>query len=311
MLTAEHAPTRRLDLTSMQLFVAVCEEGSIARAAQREHLAASAVSKRLSDLESSVDTALLYRHARGVDLTPAGETFLHHARTVLFNMDRLQVDLDEYAAGIKGHVRVHANISAIVQFLPEDLASFSHAHGQIKIDLQEHVSTDIARAVAEGQADLGIAHVTQPLRDLVTQPYRKDRLVVVVPAQHPLAEYDAVDFAQTLDYDHVGLHSNSALYLAMRRAATLANKPLRLRIQVTGLDAMCRMVQAGLGIGLLPDRAFALLGSGMGTLQAVALTDTWAERTLQLVARNFGTLPLTARMLVEHLQQSSRSHFDS
>ena len=149
MLTTTSAPNRRLDLTSMQLFVAVCEEGSIARAAQREHLAASAVSKRLSDLESSVDTALLYRHARGVDLTPAGETFLHHARTVLFNMDRLQVDLDEYAAGIKGHVRVHANISAIVQFLPEDLAGFSAAHPQIKIDLQEHVSTDIARAVAE------------------------------------------------------------------------------------------------------------------------------------------------------------------
>jgi DNA-binding transcriptional LysR family regulator len=295
----------------MQLFVAVCEEGSIARAAQREHLAASAVSKRLSDLESSVDTALLYRHARGVDLTPAGETFLHHARTVLFNMDRLQVDLDEYAAGIKGHVRVHANISAIVQFLPEDLAGFSAAHPQIKIDLQEHVSTDIARAVAEGQADLGIAHVAQPLRDLVTQPYRKDRLVVVVPAQHPLAAHDSVDFSQTLDYDHVGLHSNSALYLAMRRAAAQANKPLRLRIQVTGLDAMCRMVQAGLGIGLLPDRAFALLGSGMGTLRAVALTDAWAERTLQLVARNFSTLPLTARMLVEHLQQSSRSYFDS
>lgn len=311
MLTTTSAPNRRLDLTSMQLFVAVCEEGSIARAAQREHLAASAVSKRLSDLESSVDTALLYRHARGVDLTPAGETFLHHARTVLFNMDRLQVDLDEYAAGIKGHVRVHANISAIVQFLPEDLAGFSAAHPQIKIDLQEHVSTDIARAVAEGQADLGIAHVAQPLRDLVTQPYRKDRLVVVVPAQHPLAAHDSVDFAQTLDYDHVGLHSNSALYLAMRRAATQANKPLRLRIQVTGLDAMCRMVQAGLGIGLLPDRAFALLGSGMGTLRAVALTDAWAERTLQLVARNFSTLPLTARMLVEHLQQSSRSYFDS
>lgn len=311
MLTAEHAPPRRLDLTSMQLFVAVCEEGSIARAAQREKLAASAVSKRLSDLEAHVDTALLYRHARGVDLTPAGETFLHHARTVLFNMDRLQVDLDEYAAGIKGHVRVHANISAIVQFLPEDLATFSSAHPHIKIDLQEHVSTDIARAVADGQADLGIAHVTQPLRDLATQPYRKDRLVVVVPAQHPLAQQTAVDFAQTLDYDHVGLHSNSALYLAMRRAATLAGKPLKLRIQVTGLDAMCRMVQAGLGIGLLPDRAFALLGSGMGALRAVALTDAWAERSLQLVARDFGTLPLTARMLVEHLQQPICSQFNS
>lgn len=311
MLTAEHTPTRRLDLTSMQLFVAVCEEGSIARAAQREKLAASAVSKRLSDLESSVDTALLYRHARGVDLTPAGETFLHHARTVLFHMDRLQVDLDEYASGVKGHVRVHANISAIVQFLPEDLARFSQQHPQIKIDLQEHVSTDIARAVADGQADLGIAHVAQPLRDLSVQPYRKDRLVVVVPPQHPLAALPAVDFAQTLDYDHVGLHSNSALYLAMRRAATQAGKPLKLRIQVTGLDAMCRMVQAGLGIGLLPDRAFALLGPGMGALRAVPLTDAWAERTLQLVARDFGTLPITARLLVEHLLASSRSQLDS
>lgn len=311
MQTAEHSPARRLDLTSMQLFVAVCEEGSIARAAQRERLAASAVSKRLSDLETSVDTPLLYRHARGVDLTPAGETFLHHARTVLFNMDRLQVDLDEYAAGIKGHVRVHANISAIVQFLPEDLATFSLAHPHIKIDLQEHVSPDIARAVADGQADLGIAHVGQPLRDLATLPYRKDRLVVVVPPQHPLAAQTAVDFAQTLDYDHVGLHSNSALYLAMRRAATLAGKPLKLRIQVTGLDAMCRMVQAGLGIGLLPDRAFALLGPGMGALRAVALTDAWAERTLQLVARDFGTLPITARMLVEHLRPPDNSHFDS
>lgn len=311
MQTAEHSPARRLDLTSMQLFVAVCEEGSIARAAQRERLAASAVSKRLSDLETSVDTPLLYRHARGVDLTPAGETFLHHARTVLFNMDRLQVDLDEYAAGIKGHVRVHANISAIVQFLPEDLATFSLAHPHIKIDLQEHVSPDIARAVADGQADLGIAHVGQPLRDLATLPYRKDRLVVVVPPQHPLAAQTAVDFAQTLDYDHVGLHSNSALYLAMRRAATQAGKPLKLRIQVTGLDAMCRMVQAGLGIGLLPDRAFALLGPGMGALRAVALTDAWAERTLQLVARDFGTLPITARMLVEHLRPPDNSHFDS
>lgn len=311
MLVTDRHVSQRLDLTSMQLFVAVCEEGSIARAAQRERLAASAVSKRLSDLESSVDTPLLYRHARGVDLTPAGETFLHHARTVLFHIDRLQVDLDEYACGIKGHVRVHANISAIVQFLPEDLATFSQTHPQIKIDLQEHVSPDIAGAISDGHADIGIAHVAQPLRDLATLPYRKDRLVVVVPSGHPLAKLPAVDFAQTLDFDHVGLHSNSALYLAMRRAATEAGKPLKLRIQVTGLDAMCRMVQAGLGIGLLPNRAFDLLGPGMGALRAVALTDAWAERTLQLVARDFGTLPITARLLVEHLQQSSRSHFDS
>ncbi len=301
MPATERSFARRLDLTSMQLFVAVCEEGSIGRAAQREFLAASAVSKRLSDLEAAVDAPLLYRHARGVDLTPAGETFLHHARTVLFNLDRMQGELGEYAAGVKGHVRVHANISAIVQFLPEDLASFSRAHAQIKIDLQEHVSADILRAVADGQADVGVAHVLQAPRELATRPYRHDRLVLVVPAGHALAEYPQVWFSQTLDYDHVGLHSNSALYLAMRRAATEADKALKLRIQVTGLDAMCRMVQAGMGVGLLPDRAFALLAPGLGILRAVPLADAWAARTLQLVARDFDTLPVTARLLVEHL----------
>ncbi|MGQ0708227.1 MAG: LysR substrate-binding domain-containing protein [Rhodoferax sp.] len=305
MPTTERSFARRLDLTSMQLFVAVCEEGSIGRAAQREFLAASAVSKRLSDLEAAVDAPLLYRHARGVDLTPAGETFLHHARTVLFNLDRMQGELGEYATGVKGHVRIHANISAIVQFLPEDLAAFSRTHPQIKIDLQEHVSADILHAVSDGQADVGVAHVQQAPRDLATRPYRHDRLVLVVPAGHALADYPQVWFAQTLDYDHVGLHSNSALYLAMRRAATEADKALKLRIQVTGLDAMCRMIQAGMGIGLLPDRAFGLL-AGMGALRAVPLADAWAARTLQLVARDFDTLPVTARLLVEHLSAPER-----
>lgn len=301
MRPSERSFTRRLDLTSLQLFVAVCELGSIGKAAEREFIAASAVSKRLSDLEAAVDAPLLYRHARGVDLTPAGETLLHHARSVLFSLDRMQGELSEYAAGVRGHVRIHANISAIVQFLPEDLASFVRDHPLIKIDLQEHVSADIIRAVQDGQADLGICHPLMHDGGLQVRTYRQDHLVLVVPRHHPLAGLPSVPFSATLDYDHVGLHSHSALYLAMRRAASATDKPLRLRIQVTGLDAMCRMIQTGLGIGLMPDRAFALLGAGLGDLTAVPLTDGWAVRDIQLVARDFGSLPVTARLLADHL----------
>jgi DNA-binding transcriptional LysR family regulator len=302
MRPTERSFARRIDLTSLQLFVAVCELGSIGRAAEREFIAASAVSKRLSDLETTLETPLLYRHTRGVKLMPAGETLLHHARSVLFSLEKMQAELSEYADGIRGHVRIHANISAIVQFLPEDLGSFSREHPQVKIDLEEHLSGDVIRAVHEGAADLGICNVAAAGdRELQSLPYRHDELVVIVPRGHALAKRAAVAFADTLDFDHVGLHANSSIYVAMREAATAAGRAIRLRIHVTGLDAMCRMIHNGLGVGIMPRRAFALM-HGVGDLEGVRLTDDWARRDIRLFARDFSTLPLTARLLVDHLR---------
>jgi DNA-binding transcriptional LysR family regulator len=291
---------RRIDLTSLQLFVAVCELGSIGKAAEREFIAASAVSKRLSDLEAALDTPLLYRHTRGVDLTPAGQSLLHHARSVLFSLEKMQGELSEYAAGVRGHVRVHASISAIVQFLPEDLGAFTARHPEVKVDLEEHLSTEVVRAVQEGAADLGICNTADGTGDLQALPYRQDRLVLIVPRGHPLGEQDAIDFEDSLDFDHVGLHSNSSIYLAMRDAAALAGRTIKLRIHVTGLDAMCRMIHNRLGVGVMPQRAFELM-HGVGELEAVALTNAWATRQIELVARDFSSLPVTARLLVDHL----------
>lgn len=301
MKSSERSFARRIDLTSLQLFVAVCELGSIGRAAEREFLAASAISKRLSDLETALDTALLYRHSRGVTLTPAGESLLHHARTVLFGLERMQGELSEYAEGVRGHVRVHANISAIFQFLPEDLGTFARTHSQIKIDLQEHLSPDVLHAVQEGATDLGICNTgNHGASALQSRPYRTDKLVLVVPQGHTLSARDAIHFEEILDWDIIGLHAGSSISLSMRAAAAKAGRPLRQRIQVTGLDAMCRMIDNGLGVGLLPDRAFALM-HGVGRLQAVPLQDAWAQRELRLVARDFDALPVTARLLAEHL----------
>lgn len=298
----DRAFARRIDLTSLQLFVAVCERGSIGKAAEQEFMATSAVSKRLSDLESTVGSTLLYRTSRGATPTPAGLSMLHHARTVLFSLDKMHDELSEYADGVRGHVRVHANISAIVQFLPEDLGTFIHAHGQVKIDLEEHLSNEVIRAVHEGAADLGICHtgITGQATDLHTRPYRKDRLALVVPRHHPLADRDSLAFTDSLEWDHVGLHANSSIYLAMHAAASAAGKNIRLRIRVTGLDAMCRMIHNDLGVGLMPLRAFELM-HGVGDLACVPLNDIWAHRQIDLVARDFSSLPATARLLVAHL----------
>lgn len=300
-MLSERNFARQIDLTSLQLFVAVCEHGSIGRAAEREFIAASAVSKRLSDLESTLGTPLLHRHARGVRLTPAGESLLHHARSMLFSLENMQAELGEYADGVRGHVRMHASISAIVQFLPEDLGTFARAHPQVKIDLKEMLSTEVLRAVREGAADLGVCNGAVGTGELQLLPYREDHLALIVPAGHPLAGQERLAFEAALDFDHVGLHSNSSIHRAMHQAATRLQRAIRLRIQVTGLDAMCRMIANGLGVGVMPLRAFGLMHAG-GTLQAIELSDAWAHRSLSLVARDFDTLPVTARMLVEHLR---------
>jgi len=303
MKPADRSFARRMDLTSLQLFVAVCELGSIGKAAEREFIAASAISKRLADLEATLGTPLLYRHTRGVDLTPAGESLLHHARSVLYSLEKMQGELSEYVDGVRGHVRVHASISAIVQFLPEDLGAFIRAHEQVKIDLEEHLSTEVVRAVQEGAADLGICNVGVGAGELQTRPYREDQLALIVPQGHPLASAQALTFVQTLDWDHVGLHSTSSIYLAMHEAAAAAGRSIRLRIHVTGLDAMCRMIHNGLGVGVMPRRAFELM-HGVGDLACVELQDPWAQRRIALVARDFSTLPATARLLVDHLTAS-------
>jgi DNA-binding transcriptional LysR family regulator len=304
MKSSERNFARRIDLTSLQLFVAVCELGSIGKAAEREFIAASAVSKRLSDLEATLDTPLLYRHTRGVDLTPAGQSLLHHARSVLFSLEKMQGELSEYAAGVRGHVRVHASISAIVQFLPEDLGRFTRLHPEVKIDLEEHLSTEVVRAVQEGAADLGICNTADGSGDLQTLPYRQDQLALIVPRGHALAARQSLAFEDSLDFDHVGLHSNSSIYLAMRDAAALAGRTIKLRIHVTGLDAMCRMIHNGLGVGVMPQRAFELM-HGVGELEAITLSNDWATRQIALVARDFSSLPVTARLLTDHLAASA------
>ena len=306
MIASERSFARRIDLTSLQLFVAVCELGSIGRAAEREFIAASAISKRLSDLEATLGTPLLYRHARGVDLTPAGESLLHHARSVLYSLEKMQGELSEYADGVRGHVRVHANISAIVQFLPEDLGAFTREHDAIKIDLEEHLSSEIVRAVHEGAADLGVCHVPEGTTELQSLPYRHDALVLVVPTRHALAKRQAIDFVESLEFDHVGLHTNSSIYVAMYQAALSEGRSIKLRIHVTGLDAMCRMIDNGLGIGVMPLRAFELMQGGIGRgLKSLALKDAWAAREIRLVARDFSSLPVAARLLVKHLHTPS------
>jgi len=291
----------RIDLVTLALFVHVARHGSISAGARQAHLAVGAASKRISDLESALGTALLYRHAGGVDLTDAGQSCLRHAMRVLSEVDQLTGAMSDYAFGVKGSVRLYANTSAITQFLADDLAAFMQAHPAIQINLREENSATIVRALTENQADLGIFADRTASGDLLTHPYRSDRLVVVAPARHPLAKAQALRFEQTLDYDYVGLSENTSLALRLDEECTRMGKPLKLRIQVRGFDSICRMAASTGLIGVLPRLAAAPHAQSM-RLSLIELTDEWARRELLIGARDTDLLSSAARLLLSHLR---------
>jgi DNA-binding transcriptional LysR family regulator len=291
----------KTDLISLRLFVAVAEELSLTRAAAREHLVLGAVSKRIKELESSVGTQLLCRHARGVTLTSAGHTLLRHARQISHTLAHIRSDMAEQGRGINGYVRMKVSTAALTQHLPEELSRFLSSHPQIMLDLTEGSSHSVIQAIAEGHVDLGIVEGRALLRNLASLPYHRDRLVAVVPASHALARRKGLKFSEVLDYDLVGTRGTSSLHGLLARASIEAGVSLKLRIQLRGFDAICRMIQANLGIGILPERSVCHLFPAMN-LRAIPLTEAWAERTYRICFRALRGLPQPARALAEHLK---------
>lgn len=293
----------KYDIQTLKVFLAVAREGSIARAAAKEHTVASAVSKRISDLENSIGATLLYRHRRGVKLTLAGSELLQHASRVMAEMAKLDSALSSYANGVKGQVRLVANTSAIVQFLPQDLSSFLKLHPTVKIDLEEHTSESVHKMVAEGSADLGIMVPQRPLDGLDARRYRVDQLMVLMPPDHPLRLHTVLRFSDTLEYDYVGLPRGSSLCDTMVNAAQEIGLPLRLRIQATSFDGLRRMAALGLGIGILPRGSVEPFLQTEG-LAAVPLDEPWARRELMLVRKAQDAWPMLPSLLHEHLRHS-------
>lgn len=292
---------RDLDLTTLRLFVSVCETGNIARAGEKAGIVGSAISKRLAQLEDQVGTTLLVRKRHGVVPTPAGQTLLEHARGMLDSATRIERDMQSYAAGGRGQVRILASVSAMTESLAEDVAAFLRqpAHGAIRVDLEERVSPEIVRGVREGLASVGVCWDATEHTGLQARPYRKDTLCVVVPPGHRLAGRDSVRFADTLDDEHVSLPVNSAVQLMLQRHAGQLGRTVNHRVVVTNFEAALRVVRAGLAISLVP-REVVEAAAGHG-LQILPLDEPWAERRFIIIHRDAAALTPAAQMLVEHL----------
>lgn len=291
---------RKLDLTSLRLFVAVCQERNIARAAEREFIAPSAVSRRIAEIEAVIGLPVIQRQSRGIAVTPVGETVLRHALAIIGNIEQMGAELSRFSSGAKGQVRVVANLSSIVQFLPEDVAAFGRVFPEVSIELQEEHSAEVLRIVGEHAADFGICNPVAGSEAFEQVPYRQDRLAVLVPGGHRLAGASRVAFDDLLDERFVGLRSESALTQLLAQQAAGAGRQLDVKMRVSSLDALCRMVHAGLGVAVVPEQVGLLYLNALD-VRLLSLSDAWAVRRLIMIFKARGQLSASAAALVGFL----------
>ena len=290
----------RVDFVTLKLFCAIVQSGSITKGANECNLALSAASRRISEFEETVGMPLLDRSVKGVTLTHAGHAVMQHALRLFQGFEQLSNELSEYSKGVKGHVRLWANMSALTEFLPSALASFLKDYPEIQVEVEEQLSGDIVRALMDGIADIGVFAQGPITTGLETHIMGKDQLVIACSKDHPLSKRKSISFEECLEYDFVGLNRGSSLLELTSRSAERLGKQMSLRIQVRSYDAMCQMIAVNLGIGVLPIQACAAQIKAMG-LKVVELEDAWAKRNL-LVATKAGInhSPAT-KLLSQHL----------
>lgn len=290
----------RVDFVTLKLFCAIVQSGSITKGANECNLALSAASRRISEFEDTVGMALLDRSVKGVTLTHAGHAVMQHALRLFQGFEQLSNELGEYSKGVKGHVRLWANMSALTEFLPSALASFLKDYPEIQVEVEEQLSGDIVRALMDGIADIGVFAQGPITTGLETHIMGKDQLVIACSKDHPLSKRKSISFEECLEYDFVGLNRGSSLLELTSRSAERLGKQMSLRIQVRSYDAMCQMIAVNLGIGVLPIQACEAQIKAMG-LKTVQLEDAWAKRNLLVATKAEINHSPATKLLSQHL----------
>ena len=288
------------DIDSLALFVRSAELRSLTKAAEASHIGLAAASRRMALLEHRFKTTLLERSSRGVELTPAGVSLLPHAKALLVGINQMQAEMRDHANGRKGSLRILANTSVMTESLPEDLAGFARQNPDVRLLLEERWSSEVVRLLLAAEGDVGIIVEGTRTEGLETFPYCTDRIAVVMPADHPLARVPEMKFADVLDDDLIALESGSSMMRLLAEQAVIVERTLQLRVAVRSFEAVCRMVQAGLGLGLLPYQAASVLGKGLG-LAVRPLAEEWAERRMLICVRKERATNSSLTKLLDYL----------
>jgi DNA-binding transcriptional LysR family regulator len=293
----------RLDLFSLKLFADIVEMRSIGKGATKSHIAVSAASRRIAALEHMMGTQLLHRRPRGVVTTDAGEILYKGVTETLAQLQRVAAAVSEHARGHNRPVRIYSNLTSLVHYLPEAMKTFAAMHPSVPVVLEERTTVLTLQAVSRGDADIGIVAPIVPYpANLASFRYQVMRHVLVVPAQHPLAELESVTFERATDYDFIGLEDEGGWDQLLRKHAEASGCEYRVRVRVNSFDGVCRLAASGLGVAIVPLATAELYAHSDG-LKLVKLDEPWAEMPMDICTLPEPMLTPSVRLVLEHLHE--------
>lgn len=288
------------NLKTLKLFLSVYQERSISKAASREAIAVSALSKRIAELEYVAGTPLFQRLSSGVRPTDAGDSLARHVENLMFTLSQIRAELSDHAKGVRGEVHVLASSSALLSGLVQEIHSYAQKHPSIIIDVQEARASTLIRAVTEGKADVGVFPANADAGHLQVFPYQTIRVMLVTPRDHPLAKRQKVRFSETLQYEYVGLQDGTAFSSIFLSSAMVENPRFKLRMKAISYESLRKMVEVGVGISIMPESS-CVPYIGLQNIACIPLSDDWGNLDIRICVRSFDALPIAARSLIQHL----------
>ncbi len=273
-------PARPTSVTIRQLraFVAVAQDESVTRAAQRLHLTPSALSMLISTLEGELAVRLFERTTRRISLTDAGQELLPSIKKVFDNLDLAFDGLRQLSDRRSGRFAVATSPLLAATLLPPLLASYRERFPSIRIDLFDLPVDGIAQAVRSGQADFGVCTADTDMPGLLATTIYQDRLVLACRGSHPLAQRREVRWTELNGEPLVLLRHGSGLRTLAERGFAAVGEPVQPAFEVSHVATAVGLVEAGLGVSILP--SYALARTRAHDVVAVPLTAPVVERNI-------------------------------
>jgi DNA-binding transcriptional LysR family regulator len=291
------------DLTDLRLLLAIADAGSLSKAAERFPIALSAASNRLRGFEHDCGIAVFVRSATGMTPTPAGRFILERAARVVGEAEQLQATVRELRGQHRTTVCLAGTTVAISTFLPAALGEFLADHPQVDLQLEERTSRDILQAVQAREIEIGILDGNVATGDMISLPFRTDRLVMLVPSNHPLGERSAITMRDAFEFAFVCLPPERPMQHFIESRAVQSGRPLKVRVRAPSFDAIAQLVAQDAGIAMLPEAAASRFAREM-PVRIVVLDDAWANRELRVCFADPTSLSPHAESLLRYLAHS-------
>jgi DNA-binding transcriptional LysR family regulator len=290
-----------LDLSTLRLFVDVCDAKSIKRVAEKEQIDASAITKRLAKLEEQLQTTLLKRVKQGVEATPEGALFSEQARRLVIDARKLSDSLLHRNSGLSGTVSLASHMGSASSVLIDDLAQFMKLYERdaVHLKVKECISKDAVQMVRDGRVQMAVVWDNTETSDLQHVNYYTDVVAAVMVKDHPLAQSEALRYEELKPYSLIADKHTRHTEALLQRSGGIKSDIARIPIQMETQQSALRMTAHGLGIYVCQAKVALLQAEQLG-LEVIPLKDSWARIRIKLVYASNELSPLT-KTLVEHL----------